>query len=117
MGVFAITSVENQDGKITLKLSDRMLRLEQPGDHRVQGNPYRPDHGREIQDADAALHHLQPVHRPVLCGGGGAGRPRVERRYHAGNAFEGETSGRNLLAYIAQAAAASPGWIGRGGWR
>lgn len=29
MGVFAITSVENQDGKITLKLSDRMLRLEQ----------------------------------------------------------------------------------------
>lgn len=40
MGVFAITSVENQDGKITLKLSDRMLRLEQPVTIETQGaNP------------------------------------------------------------------------------
>ena len=31
MGVFAITSVENQDGKITLKLSDRMLCGSFPG--------------------------------------------------------------------------------------
>ena len=104
MGVFAITSVENQDGKITLKLSDRMLRLEQPvtieskgthivltmgGRSRTLMLPYT------IYSLFTALCYVAEVEPGGLVSNGAI---------TPGNAFEGETSGRNLLAYIAQAA-------------
>ena len=104
MGVFAITSVENQDGKITLKLSDRMLRLEQPvtieskgthivltmgGRSRTLMLPYT------IYSLFTALCYVAEL-EPGSLVSNGAMSP--------GNAFEGEISGRGLLAYIAQAA-------------
>lgn len=104
MGVFAITSVENQDGKITLKLSDRMLRLEQPvtieskgthivltmgGRSRTLMLPYT------IYSLFTALCYVAELEPGGLVSNGAMS---------PGNAFEGEISGRGLLAYIAQAA-------------
>lgn len=104
MGVFAITSVENQDGKITLKLSDRMLRLEQPVTIESKGTHIVLTMGGRsktlmlpytIYSLFTALCYVAEVEPGGLVSNGAI---------TPGNAFEGETSGRNLLAYIAQAA-------------
>lgn len=105
MGVFAITSVENQDGKITLKLSDRMLRLEQPVTIETQGaNPV-------LRFGEKARTLYLPYTLAALFSGlcyvmdmEFTSITFPNNTYVPGNVLEGETSGRNLLAYIAQAA-------------